>query len=293
MKKASWNKSFVKIIKDEVAYYSVVFTWDLPEVRQDILQGDLNVKKSIVGGPAVYLMPDYLSDIAEVKTECDIDFLSFHNPQATFTTRGCPNRCKFCAVPVSEGNLVELKEWEVKPIISDNNLIASSRKHFDSVINKLKSKSFPWIDFNGGFEAGRFTKHHASRISELKKANIRFACDRQSQKSVVADAVKLARSEGLRNFNVYVLFGFEDTPEETLDRLNFVHKELKIRPSPMRYQSLDCLEYDSFLPEHWTQEQLLTYRKYWSSLRFFEHIPFKDFNRKQRYTVPKSQKKLL
>ncbi len=89
-------------------HISIPFTWNLPEVRRDIVNGNLFADKPIVGGPAVRLMPDYLADVADVDVGDYPGVLQMVNPLATKTTVGCPNRCSFCAVPKTEGVFVEL-----------------------------------------------------------------------------------------------------------------------------------------------------------------------------------------
>jgi len=42
--------------------------------------------------------------------EAPVDVLRLHNPDATFTTRGCPRACPFCAVPRIEGKFRELRK---------------------------------------------------------------------------------------------------------------------------------------------------------------------------------------
>ncbi len=54
------------------------------------------------------------------------------------TSRGCPNRCWFCAVPKREGG--RLRELPVTDgwIITDDNFLACSAKHIDQVFAMLK-----------------------------------------------------------------------------------------------------------------------------------------------------------
>jgi hypothetical protein len=277
----------------KTTYCSVVFTWQVKDVINQIRQREFGTVRYVVGGPAAILKRDEIEPWAEVCERPPYKFfkpITAHSKYATFTTRGCPNQCAFCAVPKIEGDFSELKYWEHKPIVCDNNLLAASRKHFDKVVDGLKV--FPWCDFNQGLDARRFTHYHASRFAELKKPKIRFACDNQTAKKYVHDAVKLARFCGLKDFGVYVLIGHRDDPDDALDRLRFIHR-LGIRPNPMRYQPLDCDEKNSYVGKNWTNELLLDYVKYWSSLRFFEGIPFKEFRRKQRYFGDKRQENLL
>jgi len=52
-----------------------------------------------------------------------------------------------------------------------------------------------------------------------------------------------------------------------------------IRPNAMRYQPLDALVKNSFVADGWTAAELLKTMHYYNHLRWYEHIPFKDFNR--------------
>lgn len=222
------------------------------------------------------LMPEMLADVAAVNQPCPVEPLVFHNPFATFTSRGCPNACPFCAVPKLEGNLVELENWRPAPIICDNNLLATSRRHFDRVVDRLKS--FPGVDFNQGLEARLLTPHHARRLGELKKPKIRFAFDSVNEETEVAEAIALCRRHGLKDFGVYVLIGFQDTPADALYRLENV-KEWGVRPNPMRYQPLNSLAKNSYIAPGWTDRQLKDMMRFFSNDIHLGHLKYVDYRR--------------
>lgn len=271
-----WSKRFVEHdIDSETTYLSIAFTWDLPEAYQRAVWITAMGKHVIVGGPAVSLMPDYLMDVAEVGDHWR-GALEYHNPQATFTSRGCIRRCSFCAVWRTEGNLQELDNWSIKPIICDNNLLACSDTHFDDVIDKLKT--LDWCDFNQGLDARLLTKHHAERLAELNKPIVRLAFDHVKTESQFMESWELLRGAGIpaRQIRVYVLFGYNDTPEDALYRLRLV-QSLGTRPNPMRYNPLDALVKNSYIDPNWTDRELKRYHRYWSRLRWLEHIPFEDY----------------
>lgn len=115
-----WKKDVVQWDIGRKRYLSVVFTWMIPQAI-DIIRN--SKKKCFVGGPAVYTMPHKFDGIAEVLYKSPIEPLLFHNPCATFMSRGCPRKCKFCVVPGTEGELVELEEFRLAPIICDNNFL--------------------------------------------------------------------------------------------------------------------------------------------------------------------------
>ncbi len=177
-------------------------------------------------------------------------------------------------MPRIEGPFRELADWPVRPIVCDNNLLASSRRHFDAVIDRLKA--LPWVDFNQGLDARLFTPHHARRIAELRAAKVRFAFDSVASEAAVADAVALARRHGLRDLGVYVLIGYADTPDDARYRLEAV-RSWGIRPNPMRYQPLDALQRDAYVAPGWTERELKRMTRYYSRLRWLEHIPFDEY----------------
>ena len=269
-----WSKRFVERRNTHTADLSVVFTWDLPEAYQRAVwlrQLGYDVR---AGGPAIALMPDYLADVATCNGD-GVDALPWHNPDATFTSRGCIRRCPFCAVPRIEGNLRELDDWPVRPIVCDNNLLACSAAHFDRVVDRLKPLA--GVDFNQGLDARLMTKHHAERLAELD-CMVRLAFDSVSYESSFMRGYELLRKAGFpkRRIRVYVLVGFRDTPEDALYRLRLV-SGLGIDPDPMRYNPLDTMRRDSYVGPNWSDAELGRYVRYWYNLRWFRAVPFEDF----------------
>ncbi len=252
-------------------HISIPFTWDLPEVRRYIEQVSMPV---IVGGPAVRLLPDYLEDVAEIGTDCP-GILQKINPCATRTTIGCPNKCKFCAVPVIEGGFQELEDWPDGTIICDNNLLAASRPHFDKVIDRLKGKC--GVDFNQGLDAAYLTQYCADRLAELD-CLVRLAWDRISDEHRILAAVTKLRKAGIPRSKIrcYVLIGYNDTPEDALYRLETLRFGLRVDPNPMRYTPIYSLERE-YVAESWTEKELTRYMRYWSNLRGTAGVPFAEF----------------
>jgi pyruvate-formate lyase-activating enzyme len=266
-----WPKGIVSWSVGKVQYLSVVFTWDLPEAKA---VAEASKKKVVAGGPAVALMDGYLAGVAKIGEDLPYPVLPFHNPAAVFTSRGCPNACEFCAVPRTEGPFRELAAWEPKPLVCDNNILASSKRHFGKVIDSLKP--LPFVDFNQGLDARLFRPRHASRLAELKAVKVRFAFDHRAGETVLVDAVRLARSRGLKDISVYVLVGYKDTPADARARLELV-KSLGIRPWPMRYRPLDCLHKNEHVPEGWEKKELQDLVAYNSRLQYMEHIPYERY----------------
>lgn len=108
---------------DEV-HVSVTFTWDIPIAEWLAKQWE-PVATVKIGGPAY--------------NEPGGDFIPgmYMRHGYVITSRGCPNRCWFCAVPKREGGM--LRELPVTDgwILTDDNLLACSPGHIDEVFAML------------------------------------------------------------------------------------------------------------------------------------------------------------
>ncbi len=279
----NWSKNIVHWVEGDTAFISVVFTWQLPEAFSMAVWYKQQGYHVRAGGVAVKLLPDYLAPVAEIGGE--IDALPRHNPNATFTSRGCIRNCQFCAVPKIEGGLRELTDWKPKPIICDNNLLATSQKHFDTVVDRLKP--IRNIDFNQGLDARLLNSHHLERLKELDIEVLRFAWDNVNNQSLIMAAINRALDSGFpkSKIRVYVLFNFRDTPEDALYRCNTL-KKLGILVNVQRYQPLYTLKKNSYIAPGWNQKLLGDFATYWSRQRYLSPIPFKEFRRHKAVKIP-------
>lgn len=273
----TWRKRTVVWTEGPTVCVSVPFTWNLPKAFSQCVWYKQQGFKVRAGGPAVSLLPDYLSSVAQIGGE--VDALPRHNSEATFTTRGCIRQCSFCAVPKIEGDLKELKSWIPKRLVCDNNLLAASQKHFDRVIDSVKH--IAGVDFNQGLDARLLNAHHIERLQELDKPIIRFAWDDVKEESIVRDAVQRMIDAGFskRGVRVYVLIGNSDTPEDALYRLITLRDVLKVRTCPMRFQPLYELKYNSYIAPGWTEKELVKMMTYFFRQRYVAHIPYAEFER--------------
>jgi len=168
----------------------------------------------------------------------------------------------------------ELDDWRAAPVICDNNLLASSRRHFLRVIKSLKP--FPACDFNQGLDARLFAHWHAMQIAALNHPMVRFAFDHRRGEEVVCRAVAIAKNYGIKRVGVYVLIGFGDTPDDARYRLEKV-REWGAMPNPMRYQPLDATKKNSYVDPNWTRRELARMTRYYSRLVHLGHIPYDEY----------------
>jgi len=268
-------------IEDNTAYISCVFSWQLDKayMRAIFLQSSgYHVK---IGGPAIVNNPAMFTEFDRSGSP---DALLRHNPNATFTSRGCIRHCSFCAVPKIEGDLVELKDWKVRPIICDNNLLACSDAHFDKVIDRLLENKITGIDFNQGLDARLLTDHHAARLAELPKDTIiRLAWDHKNLENVFLDAFQRLTEHGIspKQIRVYVLIGYKDSPRDARYRLEMV-RILGALPNPMRYQPVNAKRKNEFIAEGWTDALLIRYMRYYSNLSKTGGYSFDKYRRSEQ-----------
>lgn len=274
----SWSKRAIDWIEDGIAYVSVPFTWNLPDAHARCAFLIAEGHQVRIGGPAVDLMPDYVSQWnLDIQLGGHVDALPRHHPWAMVTSRGCIRSCAFCAVPIIEGDLEELPTWAPKPIICDNNLLACSRAHFDKVIRSLKGMKA--VDFNSGLDARLLTDYHAQRLAELD-CTIRLSWDHIGLESAVMRAIERLEKVGFheRKIRVYVLVGFDDTPEDARYRLETLRKR-GVWPWPMRFNPLDTFKRNSYVNEAngWTERELRRLMRYWSRQQFWRPVVYSEF----------------
>jgi len=256
-----WRKGIVTWVIGDTLNISVPFTWLLSDANKLAHKWKGSVK---IGGPGI-MQPSQVDDLEPIL---------YHNPCATFSTRGCVNKCGFCAVPHLEGALKEIHNFRPAPLICDNNLLAASKKHIRYVVDQ--SRQFPFVDFNQGLEARRFTPEIADILGELN-CKVRFAFDHWGQEAVVKDAIDLCRQRTTNDIQVYCLIGYDDTPESAQARLELI-RSWNVLPNPMRYQPLDAEKRNDYVHPAWTDRQLTDMARYYSQLKRIGYIPFSEYN---------------
>lgn len=258
-----WPKKITHWTQGGVPHASVPFTWCLPDLRAWLERSLFD--RVVVGGPGVYLMPEYLDGLHNVEIQYSAPgVLQRVNPMATRTTTGCVNTCRFCAIGegfVEPGGMVELEDWPDKPILTDNNVLAASPEHFDRVMDRLEVWDGRKIvtDFNQGVDARLLNDHHAERIGRMKKMMTRLAMDHMGLADKWDRAFDLLRKHGTPKSRIrsYVLIGFKSAPEEAWRRCEWVEAH-GVKALPMWFHPLNSLKWNAVTDEQkkhgWTDE---------------------------------------
>lgn len=268
-----WPKKPIMWIESNTLFVSVPFTWNLPALRQYLQQRSAAWDGCFVGGPAVQLMPEYLSDMEWVTVASTSlpGVLQRVNPMATRTTEGCIRHCPFCGIgtgKIENGGFRELDDWPDLPILCDNNILAASQNHFDRVMDRLEKHV--GVDFNQGLDARLLNAYHAHRFSRLKQPAIRLSCDSDKELDPYADALGILLRNGVKKswVSTYALIGFDDGPGEAWSRCELIQKDTTCLP--MWFHGLDCLEWNQVTPEQlamgWSnRERILIMRRFYKA----------------------------
>jgi len=135
-----------------------------------------------------------------------------------FTTRGCPNSCPWCVVPMKEGSVKPYRDWREiarqdtkKIVLMDNNILAC-----DYGIEQLRSLigSGYSIDINQGMDARLVDAAVANMLSSLRWIKyIRFACDTSAAIEPLINAARLLNERGVSPSRIFVYFLVRDIPD--------------------------------------------------------------------------------
>jgi len=263
-------------------YFSVLFTWDIPEMVRQVNLVRSWGKEVEIGGPAATFMHKYIHTQTGIEPHQGLDERFEHIPplswlkeyrpkmtrgdyKFTFTTRGCPHRCAWCGVKKVEPDLLEYDDFPLAPMIGDNNILATSWKHQEMVVNKLVNYCRE-IDINSGFDVRFFTKEHLKLYSRLRLACWRFAFDTMEVEDDVRRVAALMRANGVERHqvSVYALIGFPgQTVEECLYRLDTLIG-LGMAPYPMRFWPLNSLD-RKYVAPGWTEDLLYRMSMYYQT----------------------------
>ena len=268
----------------EKVYFSVIFTWDIPALIDQVLQAISPGVEIEIGGPAATFMAKHIENRTGIIPHRGLDQrFEYQQPpegesyQLTFTSRGCPHKCKFCGVFRAEGNSLNTYDvYPLAPMVGDNNILATSWEHQKMVVARYRE----WgkeVDFNSGFDVRYFQPRHYKLYSQLRLLCWRFAFDTMKVEKDVKRVARLMMRHGLDRHQVtfYCLVGFPGTtPEEALRRIRTII-ELGMNPYPMRFWPLNSLKRDYVAPG-WTQDLLDKITLYYQTPVYWRGSPRPD-----------------
>lgn len=197
------------------------------------------------------IVPDY-----SILDEIDYKY-PVRNAYFLSATKGCGNKCGFCAVQTLEPTFIpymDIKE-KIKKIdekygpqkdllLMDNNVLRSPR--FNQIIDDIIDAGFGkgatytnpstgktvrrYVDFNQGLDAMFLNEAKAKRLGEIALRPARIAFDHIEDREIYERSLKLCVKYGITNLSNYVLYNSEafggkghlyaaDTPADLYNRM--------------------------------------------------------------------------
>ena len=216
------------------------------------------------------LPPDY-----RILEQVDYSY-GLEDAYIAYATRGCPNRCAFCAVSRIEPDFVgyvplarqvrsieEMYGPRQHLVLLDNNVLASeqSGRIIDDIVRLGFEKGARFnrklrrVDFNQGIDIRRLTPDNVRLLSRIALKPLRLAFDHIELKDQYVDGIRLAVDCGITNLSNYVLYNYTDTPEDFYERLRVsveLNQQLgvQIYSFPMKYIPLTAKD-RSHVGKHW------------------------------------------
>ena len=220
----------------DLVYASKIFTYT-PDYERTITNAD-RVLKGGTGYDLTSVLPDYIDQL-----QPDYELYNVDSDLAYgFITRGCPNKCKWCVVPIKEGKIRPYMDIEDivaggkrRAILMDNNVIASS--YGVSQLEKIAQLGIK-VDFNQAIDARLVTDEIAAILARVRWIRyIRFGCDTPGQIKDVERATELLTKHGYRR-PVFLYCLLQDF-KESLARVEYWrHKGSRFVPFCQPYRDI-------------------------------------------------------
>ena len=214
----------------DIIYMSKVFNFSPDDIA--IYDAD-----QIIKGGTGY---DIHSKLPEEIDRLQPDYSIYPNiPKDTaygFLTRGCPNKCPWCVVPVKEGLIYPYMdvdeiaiEGRTKLVLMDNNILASGDYGIEQ-LKKIIERGYR-VDFNQALDARLVTDETAHLLAQVKwldNNRIRFGCDTHGQIKECERAMEMINSYGFTGqYFLYTMIGGKNGFAECYGRINHWWKRMR------------------------------------------------------------------
>jgi hypothetical protein len=193
-----------------------------------------------------------------------------------YASRGCVNKCGYCAVPHLEGPMKSLKSIKgmldsarqdmVNPrsiVLYDNNF--TEHEYFDEIVDELVKFNLP-VDIHG-IHVDSFDEHKAKQFARLKwqaqsesgTAYLRFSFDKLKYADGIHKAFRYVIDEDVKaQFFCYLLYNWMDTPDDFWQKIRIIQEIIDdigetIFLFPQRYEPLNALERNQYIGKHWDE----------------------------------------
>lgn len=216
----------------------------------------------------------------------DYDFLGVPSDTAYgFLTRGCPNKCKWCVVPIKEGKqrpYMDVEEIAIEGrknlILMDNNVLASD--YGLEQIEKINKSGYR-VDFNQALDARLVTEDIAKMLAQVRWISvIRFGCDTPKQIGECNRAMQMIdkHRKNPASYLLYTMIG--DDIYEDYARLSAFRDNKRVRIVAQPYR--DFNNPNQIIPQ-WQKDMArwAMRREIYATCDFKDYEPRKGFKCKE------------
>lgn len=118
-----------------------------------------------------------------------------------------------------------------------------------------------YADFNQGLDARLFTDKIAKKMAELAINPCRIAFDDLRYKTDYLKAMECSVKNGITRFSNYLLYNFEETPDDLWERMNLniqfykQHDDITLFSFPMKYAAIDQVD-RAYVGKYWNKKYL-------------------------------------
>lgn len=204
-----------------------------------------------------------------------------------FLTRGCPNKCAWCVVPIKEGKVRPYRDVEeiavdgrTNLILMDNNILASD--YGLEQIEKIVRKGYR-VDFNQALDARLVTEDIAQLLAKVRWLSpIRFGCDTPKQISECERAMAMIdrHREKPMQYLMYAMINAD--MNEAYERLSYFRNNKRVRVVAQPYRDFNNPR--QVIPQ-WQKDMArwAMRREFWKTCDFKEFEPRKGFKCKEYF----------
>lgn len=119
------------------------------------------------------------------------------------------------------------------------------------------------VDFNQGVDARLFSEEKAQRLGEIAISPLRIAFDSLDVEKEYLQAIEWSAKAGIKNFSNYLLYNFNDKPDDLYERLRInvelcTTHDINIYSFPMKYHPLlGQHSHDrDYIGKHWNRKHI-------------------------------------
>lgn len=203
------------------------------------------------------------------------------NSIVMYSSRGCVNKCAYCAVPKLEGDMhsfrsiktfIEVGKKELPNakslVLYDNNF--TEHAYFHDICDEIIKSDMP-VDIHG-LHVDSFTEDKAAKFAKMKFGSqgktsstpyLRFSFDKMKYKDNIYQALKLTKKYNIQaQFFCYMLYNWIDSPLDFWNRILYTQEMvdeigLYVYLFPQRYEPFAALEKNKYVGKEWKQEQVI------------------------------------